>query len=513
MTAAYSNESDALESPGPGGSLKWTQHMSGHWTAQGLGGKYDIYPRGASGYTAYWSQAGTGTTHELGNYDTLGAAFGAARRHADGERRQTAAEEEDHDAVAKDVARKAVASAYGADQVDHLSKSRPTTPGDPSFWNAWLKNGKRLTVHVDGSTGTVRDPDDNHVVTTHTVSEDHSDYARAVRAGRHLALHHMKTTGDQIGRTEAVSHFERQGFSREHAKVAADAYQETWRRIESAAEECGDCAHKHPKSVPTTPCRELSKVAKEGREKPIVIEKTGEHSWIVFVHHNPIVNVAKRGTKPELSWKGRKNYVEGSKRHIFKTRGDAENISHQVGRYVLNFGDFVFSYVEYKNDVPTASETVPVIHEANDAGPFATVDRDTKELEKGHKLGEVHTPQDVYKLVHEVLSKESQEVFLVLPMDVHSQLMSRPVEIARGQRDRVSIGISDVMRPVIATNASRFVVVHNHPSGKARPSPKDRELTDTIRKHTLPDVVFCDHIVVGLGCFYSFTENKLFKVR
>jgi len=172
----------------------------------------------------------------------------------------------------------------------------------------------------------------------------------------------------------------------------------------------------------------------------------------------------------------------------------------------------VFSYVEYKNDIPSATETVPVIHEANDVGSFATMDRDTKELAKGKALGSARTPEAIYKMVSGPLAKESQEVFLVIPLDLHGEALSRPVEVARGQRDRVSVGISDVMRPVAQFNAKGFVVVHNHPSGHARPSPKDRELTETIRKHTFPDVKFCDHIVVGMDQFYSFEEKKLYKV-
>ena len=348
---------------------------------------------------------------------------------------------------------------------------------------------------VDGSTGTVTDPDDNHVVAMHTVSEDHSDYARAVRAGRQLALHQMKSeSGYRMPRAEVVAHFERQGLGRGHAEAAADSYGDTWHRVLSAAEaeECG-CPHSHPKSVPTTSC------AGEQRPKSLHWKKVGKEGYVANGKKGSysIIRVHK-AARYEVTLNGITLRREDTMMPVrFASVPEAKSFVTGVD----------ISHSSY------ASETVPVIHEANDAGPFATVNRDTTELAKGHKLGEVHTPEDVYKLVHDTLSKESQEVFLVLPMDIHSQLLSRPVEIARGQRDRVAVGISDVMRPVIATNASRFVVVHNHPSGRARPSPKDKELTDTIRKHTLPDVVFCDHVVVGIKEFYSFTENKLFKVR
>jgi hypothetical protein len=67
-------------------------------------------------------------------------------------------------AVGSDVARKAVASAYGADQIDKVS-------GSGSTYHVTLKSGKALQVKVDGSTGTVIDPSDGHTVATHTVSE------------------------------------------------------------------------------------------------------------------------------------------------------------------------------------------------------------------------------------------------------------------------------------------------------------------------------------------------------
>jgi DNA repair protein RadC len=421
-------ESVALESNGPGGHLVWKEHMSGHWSAQGLGGRYDVYPRGVGGYTAYWSQAGTGSTHEIGNYDTIGQAFGAARRHADGERRQAAAEES---GVGADVARKSVASAYGAGQVESVS-------GSGSRYTVTLKSGKRLHVAVDGSTGTVTDPEDGHTVATHTVSE------------------------------------------------AAEC------------NECG-CAHKHPKSVPTKACEEH-----RSRREALGLKMHHWHSGM----SDPLYAVGS------LYVQGRtypdRERVEAAlteserllrQKHSDKDKKELRSI-HAGLRFFLK-----------KDYGAEASETVPVIHEANDAGAFATVDRDTTELAKGHALGKATKPMEIYEMVHKDLDKESQEVFLVIPLDLHGQALSRPVEVARGQRDRVSVGISDVMRPVAASNAKGFVVVHNHPSGHARPSPKDKELTDTIRKHTFPDVTFLDHIVVGNKEFYSFTEAKLFKVR
>jgi DNA repair protein RadC len=165
-----------------------------------------------------------------------------------------------------------------------------------------------------------------------------------------------------------------------------------------------------------------------------------------------------------------------------------------------------------------ANETVTGAYE--DAGGYATNNRDPKEVERGRALGTAVTPRQVYDLVAPAIAKENQEVFLVLPLDLRGQLLSRPVEIARGQRDRVAIDPSDVFRPVVVHNAKGFVVVHCHPSGVARPSQADRHLTAAIETATPialgGDVAFVDHVIVSStgkrGEYYSFRENTVHKV-
>jgi DNA repair protein RadC len=167
---------------------------------------------------------------------------------------------------------------------------------------------------------------------------------------------------------------------------------------------------------------------------------------------------------------------------------------------------------------PAAKETVDGVYE--DAGSYATNSRDPKEVERGRALGTALTPRAVYDLVAPAIATENQEVFLVLPLDLRGQLLSRPVEIARGQRDRVAIDPSDVFRPVVVHNAKGFVVVHCHPSGVAKPSQADRHLTAAIETATPialgGDVAFVDHVIVSStgkrGEYYSFRENTVHKV-
>ena len=69
---------------------------------------------------------------------------------------------------------------------------------------------------------------------------------------------------------------------------------------------------------------------------------------------------------------------------------------------------------------------------------------------------------------------------------------------------------------VVASGAESFVVSHGHPSGKCTPSSADRKLTELIRQAFKPleaDVTFMDHCVIGVGEYYSFADNKTYKVK
>ena len=66
------------------------------------------------------------------------------------------------------------------------------------------------------------------------------------------------------------------------------------------------------------------------------------------------------------------------------------------------------------------------------------------------------------------------------------------------------------MRDAILRNSSALVLVHNHPSGEARPSRADEHLTQTIKQATaLVDVRVLDHFIVAGEVVCSMAEVGL----
>jgi DNA repair protein RadC len=73
----------------------------------------------------------------------------------------------------------------------------------------------------------------------------------------------------------------------------------------------------------------------------------------------------------------------------------------------------------------------------------------------------------------------------------------------------------EIFRPVIATGAYGFVLMHNHPSGDPSPSRADEQITRRIREAAeLMQIRFIDHLVIGQPspgrqAWFSFREAGL----
>lgn len=169
---------------------------------------------------------------------------------------------------------------------------------------------------------------------------------------------------------------------------------------------------------------------------------------------------------------------------------------------------------------PSAMETILAVAEPVGASsvPWVKVTRDVDRysaaVRTADKIGPIKDACKVYELLGDALNKEDQEVFCVVLLDLRGNLRG-VCEVARGQRSRVTVGVADVLRPVITSGAEGFIVVHQHPSGKCSPSKADRDLTKLIADAAKPygnGVTFIDHCVIGLKEVFSICENKLYKV-
>lgn len=101
------------------------------------------------------------------------------------------------------------------------------------------------------------------------------------------------------------------------------------------------------------------------------------------------------------------------------------------------------------------------------------------------------------------------EVFCCLLLDSHHRVLGFE-ELFRGTIDGAIVHPREVVKLALSRNAAAMILVHNHPSGIAEPSPEDRKITIRLRDAlALVDVRVVDHLVVGDGVCESFAERGL----
>lgn len=126
--------------------------------------------------------------------------------------------------------------------------------------------------------------------------------------------------------------------------------------------------------------------------------------------------------------------------------------------------------------------------------------------EKARETPLIDSSAAVEDYVRLLIGTRPYEVFVCLFLDARHRLIDSE-ESARGSLTRMAVYPREIVRRALAVNAAALVVAHNHPSGAARPSASDRQLTRLLRDAlALVDVKLLDHLVVGRNAVFSFAH-------
>lgn len=115
--------------------------------------------------------------------------------------------------------------------------------------------------------------------------------------------------------------------------------------------------------------------------------------------------------------------------------------------------------------------------------------------------------RDCYLQIAPHLSNLDHEEFWILCLNRSNRLIAK-VLCSKGGADATIVDRKMVFRFAIQYKASQIVLVHNHPSGRLRPSSHDEILTEKcVETGNVIGVNVLDHIIVGDGGYYSFADE------
>ena len=106
-------------------------------------------------------------------------------------------------------------------------------------------------------------------------------------------------------------------------------------------------------------------------------------------------------------------------------------------------------------------------------------------------------------LLQDELKNLSYEIIKVIMLDLKNRLI-KILDIKIGNTKEINIEPAEIMKEIIKTGASKFIIVHNHPSGDVIPSKADIEFTKRMKICAkLFNISLIDHIIIGKSRYKS----------
>lgn len=130
-------------------------------------------------------------------------------------------------------------------------------------------------------------------------------------------------------------------------------------------------------------------------------------------------------------------------------------------------------------------------------------------LQRAEERKSISCSRDIYEIFEPLLCDADREEFWALLLNRAGRVIDR-VRISTGGLDGTYADVRTILREALLQRATQLVVAHNHPSGHARPSRQDRELTEQLGKAAgTMNIRLLDHVIVCEGSYYSFADEGL----
>lgn len=131
-----------------------------------------------------------------------------------------------------------------------------------------------------------------------------------------------------------------------------------------------------------------------------------------------------------------------------------------------------------------------------------------------HDKRYIESTDDVYSIMQRVLLRDNQidqekEHLWMIGMNQAGYILYIEL-IALGSYKSVDVEPMNVFRVAVMKNASRVILVHNHPSGSLTPSVADKDITDRlIQVGRILNIDLIDHLIITPKTYISFRSIKL----
>ncbi|MDM1380887.1 MULTISPECIES: JAB domain-containing protein [Myroides] len=104
---------------------------------------------------------------------------------------------------------------------------------------------------------------------------------------------------------------------------------------------------------------------------------------------------------------------------------------------------------------------------------------------------------------------ELLEQFKVFMLSNNNKVLG-VLEASSGGITGTIVDLRIIFSALLKANATAFLIVHNHPSGKLAPSDADRQITRKIKEASkILDINLLDHLIITAESYYSFADEGI----
>ena len=180
-------------------------------------------------------------------------------------------------------------------------------------------------------------------------------------------------------------------------------------------------------------------------------------------------------------------------------RRNTNEIAHRLIDKFGSFSNVLDADIKDIMDCGLSKNTAVYLHLVKEAGKCY--------FTEGDKKPRFITIGDAAKYITKLMYKEKHEQLYIFLLDIRMRLVGQK-KLSEGNIDSVSIDTRVLLKTVLSYNAAYAIIAHNHPTGSARPTRSDVELTRTIvNALNSVGVKLCDHLIVSGDDFYSFNQG------
>ena len=130
-----------------------------------------------------------------------------------------------------------------------------------------------------------------------------------------------------------------------------------------------------------------------------------------------------------------------------------------------------------------------------------------RQAAKAAERPDMGSAQAVYEYMHPKMQDLDTEEAWVLLMNQRFRLI-KAVRLSHGGLTETAVDVRVILREALLANATTLTLIHNHPSGNARPSGDDDRITHKLKTacETMR-LYLIDHLIVTDGSYYSYAEE------